>query len=78
MAKKGQTCDAAFLLLAGSGKNADYIDQVISILKPKEIFLHMVLSTPSEKMIEALQKKFPAVNMSWARDPGERFHYKTK
>ena len=55
----------------------DHIDQVIAILKPKVIFLHMALRTPSEKMIEALQEKFPAVKFRWARNPGQRFHYKT-
>jgi len=77
MAKGGRTCDAAFLLLSARGENTDYIDQVITILKPKEVFLHMALNTPDEEMIATLQKKFPAVKFRWARDPGERFHYKT-
>jgi hypothetical protein len=49
---------------------------VISILKPKVIFLHMALQTPDEKIIDELQEKYPEVKFSWARDPGQRFHYK--
>ncbi len=76
MAEKGRTCDAAFLLLSGSGENTDYIDQVISILKPKVIFLHMALRNPEEQTVEALKEKYPTVKILWARDPGQRFHYR--
>jgi ankyrin repeat protein len=76
MAKGGRICDVAFLLLAGRGENTDYIDQVVSILKPKVIFLHMALSSPSEKMIETFREKYPAVKFYWASDPGERFRIK--
>jgi ankyrin repeat protein len=76
MAKGVQTCNAAFILLSRSGRNSDYIDQVISILKPKEVFLHMVFDIPSEEMIEEIQKKYPAVRVNWARNPGQRFQFK--
>jgi hypothetical protein len=75
MAEGGRTCDAAFLLLSGRGDDG-HIDQVISILKPKVVFLHMALQTPSEKIIETLQEKYPAVKFICARDPGQRFFYK--
>ncbi len=78
MARGGRTCDAAFLLLSAQRDVSDYIDQVISILKPKVVFLHMALSTPSDSMIETLQEKYPGVKFAWARDPGERFHVKGK
>lgn len=73
MAKGGRTCDAAFLLLSFNSKQTDYIDQVIATLKPKIVFLHMALDIPSEKMIEAMQKKYPTVKFNWARNPGQRF-----
>ena len=76
MVKGGRTCDVAFLLLSARGNNTNYINQVITILRPKEIFLHMALNTPDEETIAALQKKYPAVKFSMARDPGERFHYR--
>lgn len=78
MARGGRTCDVAFLLLTGGRRDSDYIDQVISILKPKEMFVHMALSTPSDRMIEMLQKKHPGVKFAWAHDAGERFHFKDK
>ena len=78
MAKGSRTCDAAFLLLSSGEENTDYIDQVISILEPRVVFLHMALRTPSEKMIETLREKYPEVKFGWALDPGERFHYKGK
>jgi len=76
MARDGRSCDAAFLLLSEQGENTDYIDQVVTVLEPKVVFLHMALQTPDEKMIGALQERYPAVEFRWARDPGERFHYK--
>ncbi len=78
MARGGRTCDAAFLLLSAQRDVSDYVDQVISILKPKEVFLHMALSIPDEKFIRELREKYPAVKFAWARDPGERFHFKGK
>jgi ankyrin repeat protein len=77
MAKGSRSCDVAFLLLSARRENTGYIDQVIAILKPKEVFLHMALNTPDEETIATLQKKYPAVKFRLARDPGERFHYKT-
>ena len=76
MAKGGRTCDVAFLLLSARGENRDYIDQVIDVLKPKVVFLHMALQTPDEKTVTTLQEKYPSVKFMLARDPGERFHYK--
>lgn len=78
LAKGGRTCDAAFLLLSEQEENTEYFDQVIAILKPKAVFLHMALQTPDEKIIETLQKKYPSVKFIIARDPGERFHYKAE
>lgn len=78
MARGGRICDVAFLLLSARGENSDHIDQVISILKPKVMFLHMALNTPTDKMIETLQDKYPGVKFAWARDAGERFHFKGK
>ncbi len=77
MAKGVRTCDAAFLLLSEQGENTEYIDQVIDVLKPKIVFLHMAVQTPDEQIIETLQEKYPDVTFMMARDPGERFHYKT-
>lgn len=76
MAREGRSCDAAFLLLSEQGENTDYIDRVIDILKPKVVFLHMALRAPEEKIIEVLRKKYPAVKIISARDPGQRFFYK--
>jgi ankyrin repeat protein len=77
MSEGGRACDVAFLLLSGSRKNIDYIDQVIAILKPKVVFLHMALRTPSDKTVEEIQEKYPAIKFLYARDPGRRFLYKT-
>ena len=76
MARGGRTCDAAFLLLSEQGENTEYIHQVIEVLKPKVVFLHMALQTPDETTIETFQEKYPSVKFIIARDPGERFHYK--
>ncbi len=80
MAKGSRTCDVdvAFLLLSARRDVSDYIDQAISILKPKVVFLHMALDTPSEKVIETFREKYPKVKFGWAHDPGDRFHYKGK
>jgi hypothetical protein len=75
MARDGRSCDAAFLLLSEQGENTNYIDQVIDVLKPKVVFLHMALQTPDEELVATIQEKYPAVKILWARDPGERFHY---
>jgi ankyrin repeat protein len=78
MTKGSRTCDVAFLLLSVQRDVSDYIGQVISILKPKVVFLHMALDTPSDSMIETLQEKYPGVKFAWAHDAGERFHVKDK
>ncbi len=77
MARGGRTCDVAFLLLSARRDVSDYIDQAISILKPKVVFLHMASDTPSEKVIETFKEKYPEVKFDWAHDPGERFHVKS-
>ena len=78
MAKGSRKCDVAFLLFSAGGKDADYIDQLISILKLKVVFLHMALRKPHREVIETLREKYPQVKFGWARDPGERFYHKGK
>jgi hypothetical protein len=75
MAAENGPCDIAFLLQPYRKLNLEYVDNVVSLLRPKILFFHRALGTPDTKTLEKLRKRFPELTITWAEDPGQCFHY---